>query len=203
MTMELNEIKKIWRRQQKSEEVACSKKELKAIVNNKMRSLEEEIKRRDRIEIVACGIIIAIFGVILFTTTSIWTQMGCVTVVSSACYICYKLKAAQFVEIKEEQSPDRPVRLHLKQELEQVEKQKKLLKNIAWWYIIPLTVGLLLITIGGQSTLFYKVTYMAAVILFGIFVWYLNQKTVRKKFDTLEKEIKKAIAFIEKGNTEQ
>lgn len=190
--MELNELKQVWKQQNIDSKMEYSQSELMLLINNKMLSLEKEIKSRDRLEIIACVVIVLFFGYILFTTQSLWKQIGSATLMLSGVFIAYKLKSAQITRPDEPSQYDHSMQEHLSWELQQVRRQKKLLKNVAWWYIAPIVVGLLFFTIGFESGIITQVVYMAVVLAFSAFVWHLNQRTVQKKFDPLIKEITEA-----------
>ncbi|HKK45483.1 MAG TPA: hypothetical protein VJ964_08170 [Balneolaceae bacterium] len=195
--MELNELKNVWKQQSSNHNLDYSQSELMMLINNQMISLEKEIKSRDRIEFIACLFLIVCFGIILFTTNSVWKQVGSVTIVLSGIFIWYKLKYTQHRSFDKKPSPDRPMREYLKLEAESVEKQKKLLQNIAWWYIAPICLGLFFFALGLDSGFTKKLLYMIVVIVTGGLVWWMNQRAVKQKFDPLLKEIKEAIKFLE------
>jgi len=112
--------------------------------------------------------------------------------------IWYKLKSTQHQSFGENApSPDRPMKEYLNLEIRNIKKQKRLLKNIAWWYILPIGTGLFLFAMGFDTGLTAKIVYIGIVILLGAFVWWINQRAVKRKFDPLIDEIKEAIEFVE------
>lgn len=197
--MELDELKRTWKAQKSSSDMTYSKSEIMMLINNKMISFEKEIKSRDRLEIIACVLVIIFFGFTLFTTNSPWKHAGSVVLILSAVFIWYKLKATQKETFSDEHSPDRPMSEYLSLELQTIRKHKKLLQNMAWWYLAPMLVGLLLFTIGFNTTLLWKGVYLAVVILLLGGVWKLNQNAVQKKFDPMIDEIEEAINVLENG----
>ncbi|MDZ7693476.1 MAG: hypothetical protein U5K69_20555 [Balneolaceae bacterium] len=196
--MELDELKTIWN-EQEDQETEYAESELIDIVSAKMDKLEQSTRKRDRLEIIASVVLIAIFGYLLVTSPSIWTKLGSVIIMASAVYIIYKLKSAQLRQLRNPASVDIPMDEHLQRELKRIKQQRKLLKGVAWWYIAPLTVGLLFITFGGDSGLWFKIGYMVFVLVFGVVVWWLNQRVVNQKFEPLISEIKEAIEVVENG----
>jgi hypothetical protein len=176
-----------------------SKSELMVLINNKMLSLEKEIKSRDRLEIIASIILIVVFGYYFIASSSLWIKIGSATIILAAIYISYTLKANQIKRINESESLDHSLGDHLRQELERVERQKKLSKTVAWWYIAPIVTGLFFITLGFKQDPLFKTIYMGFVLLIAVVVWKFNQKTVTNKFDPLITEIHEAIDFINDG----
>lgn len=197
--MELNELKNIWRRQQADKERDYSQSELMLLINNKMLSLEKQVKSRDRIEIIACAALVLFFGYTLVTAHSLWTQIGSTIIVAAAIFIGYRLKSSQIEKQSRDDSYNHSMAEHLQQELNQVRQQKKLLENIAWWYISPIVVGLAFLAAGFETGLLSKVTYMAVVLVCAVLVWYFNQRAVRRKFDPLIQELNKAITSLNEG----
>lgn len=195
--MELDELKHVWK-QQSSRDMDYSRSELMMLINNKMISLEEKIRSRDRLEIIACIILIVSYSIIFFTTNSAWKQAGSITIILSGILIWYKLKSVQRQSFsKDDPSPDRPMREYLHLEAQSIKKQKNLLKSVVWWYILPIGIGLFLFTMGFDAGLTTKIVYLAIVVLLGIGVWWMNQQAVKQKFNPLLQEIENAIEFVE------
>ncbi|MDZ7680372.1 MAG: hypothetical protein U5J63_01365 [Fodinibius sp.] len=140
---------------------------------------------------------IGIFSLWGINANSIWIQAGCAVIVLSAAFIWYKLKNTQRLSFDANSGQDRPMREHLNSELESLQKQKALLANVAWWYLTPIWIGLLLITIGFSNGPIFKIGYMIAVSLLYAWIWNRNQKVVKQRFDPLETEIKEAIKSID------
>lgn len=198
--MEIDEMKKIWRQQEVDTKQDYSQSEIMMLINNKMLALEKEIKSRDRLEIIACIILIVIFGYYLLYSHSIWIKAGSAVIIFAGIFIWYTLKKNQIKKIDAPELPDHSLKKHLNKELERVKRQKKLSQNIAWWYIAPITAGLFLITIGFETSLLFQIGYMALVLIVALIVWRYNQNTVKHKYDPLISEINKAIDSITESN---
>ncbi|MDZ7716362.1 MAG: hypothetical protein U5J95_09145 [Balneolaceae bacterium] len=195
--MELDDLKNIWKQQDDVAEETYSSSKLVNSVDNKMSSLEKKIKKRDRLEFLVSVFLIVIFSIVFFMSTSIFTQIGCGIVVLSCIYISYRLKTAQIKKSDWQESFNHSLHEHIQHELKQIRRQKRLLENIVWWYIAPITIGLIFITIGGDSSFQFKVIYLLIVGGIGIIVWKYNQRSVRKKFNPLIQEFEQAIKTIE------
>lgn len=195
--MQLDDIKRVWKRQETDPDMEYSQSELMMLINNKMTSLEKDIRSRDIIEWIACAVVIAVFGFYFFIFSSFWMKAGSVIIVSSAIFIAYKLKIAQPDTLNDEISANSSINEHLKEELEKIETQKDLLQNIAWWYIGPICIGLIVFTIGFQLAAIFKIFYIVIVLAMGAGIWYLNQKAVADRFDPLIREIRESLEFLE------
>lgn len=197
--MKLNDLKNIWDKQKSEEQEDYSMPAIVNGIDQEIHSLEEDVRRRDTLEITVCIVLIIIFLATFFFVQSTWMRVGCGTIVFSCIYICYKLKTAQIEASKWDQSFDRPLDEHLLDELKQIRKQKKLLKNIAWWYIAPLTIGLVFLTIGSDTSLYFKIIYPALLLILGAVIWFWNQKTVQKKLDPIIRALEEALKMIDES----
>jgi Flp pilus assembly protein TadB len=166
------------------------------LINNKLLSLEKDIQSRDKLELLACLAVCLIFGYILFASHSMWKQIGSAILILSAIFIAYKLKSTQIRSKSDTVKCNHSMEQHLKLELKQVRSQKKMLRNIVWWYIAPIVVGLSFFTMGFESGVVIQIIYMCVVIILSAVVWQLNQRVVRSKFDPLIKEIEEAIQSL-------
>lgn len=193
--MELNDFKEIWKQQEISRPVNNPKSEILSLVDRKMTSLEYDIQSRDRREIIVCFLSILFLGYFFFTADSNWTRLGCLTLISAALFVTYRLKANQ-LKTRKDESYNRSMESHLRFELKQVKKQKNLLENIGLWYIGPIFIGLTFLTIGFETGLTFQFTYMIVVIILMTWVWRLNQKAVKNRYDPLIHDINEAIESI-------
>lgn len=195
--MELTDLKKIWKKQKMIPEMDYSHSELTMLINNKMISLDHEIKSRDRREIIASILLIVSYGIIFLTTKSIWLQTGSIIIILSGIFIWYKLKTTQRKIKNEEPTPDQSMIEYLNHEMRSVLSQRKLYMNVAWWYLLPLETGLLLFVVGLSLSITVRIIFMFVFILMGLGIWKLNQHAVRHRLDPLLMEMKDAIRFLE------
>jgi Flp pilus assembly protein TadB len=197
--MELDELKTIWKKQEIKNRESLSKEQLSVLLNNKMISFDEKIKSRDRREIGAAIFVSFIFGILLFVMDSIWTKLGCVTIILACGFISYKLITERRAAIDKKSNPNTTFKENLQFELQKVETQRNLLKNIVWWYIAPIFLGSLFFFIGiyGGITLILHIIFM--IVVSGL-VWGLNQHAVSKYIDPIINDIENAIQFVEDEN---
>lgn len=192
--MELEELKHIWKQQKPSPNMELSKKELLILLNNKMISFDKEIRSRDRIELIVGLIVAVVFTFYFFMSPSIWIKTGSAVIVLSSFFIIYWLKTGQPKRIKEP-SYNHSINQHLKLEFYNVQTQKKMLENIIWWYIGPLSIGLILVSFGFPLT--HQLISITVIITVDIGIWYLNQKTVARRLDPLITSIKEALDYLQ------
>ena len=195
--MEIDDLKQVWKQQKRSPDLEYSQSELLMLVNNKMISFEKDIRTRDRRELIACAIVAAASIFYFFSSPSIWMKSGSVFIVLSCMLIGYRLIKAQPSESRDEPSYNHSISHHLQSELENVRNQKRMLTNVAWWYIGPICTGIILFSIGFAIPLVYKLIYIVVVVAMGIGIWYLNQKAVTDLLDPLITDIQESLEFLE------
>lgn len=197
--MELEELKKIWKKQEADEQESFTKEQLVVMLNNKLISFDEKIKRRDWLEIGVAVIIALSCLIILFDTQSIWFRLGCLTLIIASGVIIFKLVSARNIDTYKSIRADKSFGEHLKEELDKMNNQKRLLKSVFSWYLLPIFIGIVFFVIGFEQNLLFKVLYLAAVVILYGYIWKLNQNAVAEKVDPIIKDLEEAIDFIEKS----
>lgn len=195
--MELDELKHVWKKQKSNPDMEYSQSELLMVLNNKIISFEKDIRSRDRLELIACMVVILIFAFEFFISSSLWLKSGSAVIVLACLFIGYRLIRAKPANSKDQLSYDHSISHHLQLELKNVRTQKKLLTNITWWYVGPIATGLILFSIGLTIPPVYKLVYTAIIIAMGIGIWYLNQKAVADRLDPLITDIRESLDFLQ------
>lgn len=195
--MELEELKKIWKKQEANEQEYLTREQLVVMLNNKLISFDEKIQKRDWLEIAAALITVAVCGVTLFYTQSIWFRLGCLTLIIASGIIIFKLKSAHSKESNKKIKADKTFEEHLADELHKMKAQKRLLQSVLSWYLLPIFIGIVFFVIGFEQQLLYKVVYLTAVVILYGYIWKLNQDAVSSKIDPIISDIEEAIEFLE------
>src|SRR6185436_4346133 len=110
--------------------------------------LRRILDARDLRELLACAFVIIIFGIFYFTVylTPV-SRAGDLIVIGGAIFIAWKL-----IHTRRKTPPAPPgatVVESLRAELKAVRAQSQLLGSIAWWYLLPLAIGILVCTWGS------------------------------------------------------
>jgi CubicO group peptidase (beta-lactamase class C family) len=87
----------------------------------------------------------------------------------------------------------------LRCELRKVQVQIDLLRSILWWYLLPLGVGVVVYNRGIAGSLWAWISYVAFVIALFVFIYWLNQRAVRKTLLPLKSEIEALLHSAESG----
>lgn len=181
-------LKKLWQEQNFPSPPALPDEAQIAAMKNRMTCFDKTISGRDYGEVAACIFIILFFGGdLLFRNNSALTQAGCFVLIASAIFIAGKLIGSKRRLPKAE--PNAPVFNAMKVELQKVENQIGLLKSVAWWYLLPLFVGVMLHNFGARGSFHSKLIYFTGVLVVYVFIYWLNQCAVKKNLLPLKREL--------------
>jgi hypothetical protein len=102
-------------------------------------------------------------------------------------------------------APGEPLRQHVERALSQVEHQIWLLRNVWWWYLLP--IALPMFAFFGQGSwenradgwLAWLVLAVASVVVGGVFVfiYWLNQVAVRSSLNPRRQELETLLASLQ------
>lgn len=199
--MKIDELDNGLKRQSFRKGLSESRFELLKSINQKIVTFKKCSFNRDRKELIACIWLTVLFGIYFFVTPSILKKVGCLVIVLAALRISYKLYSVSLqLATKQELGSNHSLRTYLLTELRKIVRRKKLLENIGRWYIMPLSCGLLLITLGSESSLLFKINYLQIVAVLGGVIWYLHQYRVAYKLDPLIFDIKQSVRFEKYSN---
>ncbi|WP_125779340.1 hypothetical protein [Pseudoalteromonas rubra] len=158
--------------------------ELKA----KTKKYQRDIKVRDFMEISISLLLIPVWLYGLSISVNWMQSLGCVLATLTSLYIPYKLlKARRLTPCK-----DDSLRAYLHQEQQRLAQQKQLLETIVWWYIAPVFVSVMLITLGANMDdegvirleSHMQVYYLLVLLgMVGIYFW--NKRAAEKRFGPL------------------
>lgn len=190
-------LKKLWREQDLPASPMLSDEE-QITALKRMKSFDRTITRRDYVEVAVC-LILGIFfaGDLLFRDISALTQAGCLVLIASCGLIAWRLIGSKRRLPKAE--PNAPVGDLIRAELLKVENQIGLLKSIAWWYLLPITVGLMMHFCGASAGLVANLVYFTIVLALDVYIWSLNQRAVKANLLPLKEELGSLLHSIETG----
>ncbi|WP_412061084.1 hypothetical protein [Rubrivirga sp. IMCC45206] len=107
---------------------------------------DRTIRWRDRREYAAAAIVAVLFAR-GFPSADGLDRVGIVLAVLGAAFVCAWMWRAQ--RRRPPVAPGAPTAEALRVALERVEIQIRLLRTVAWWYLLPLMVGPVLMGVGG------------------------------------------------------
>lgn len=196
--MNEQEAKDLWKGQNVEGQSAPTDIAQIAAMNTRMSGFDRTITGRDYVEIAACVFNVLFFGWnLIFRHHSALTQAGCVVIIVGSVFIGWKLIASKHRLAKAK--PDAPVLDAVTAELKKVENQIGLLKSVAWWYLLPLFVGVLMFSWGGSGGVVFKVVYSVSILALFVFIHWLNQRSVRNNLLPLKTELDALLHSVATG----
>ena len=144
----------------------------------KVERLNSVLDRRDLLEIGAAVFVIIAFSGMTLTMKEIVSRIGAGLVVISAIYIIFTLLRARAVAPRA--AVDAPLIDFCRREVDRIQQQIALLKSVLWWYIGPIILGANLVFTGATGVGWFSAVYLLITILFGAWVYWLNERAVVK-----------------------
>ena len=163
-------------------------------MNTKIQKLDRAIERRNLREIVICIIVLLWFGVGFFTETSVIPKICFGVIMLATAFIMYKWLSVRYSRKLPDASMS--IREQLKNDYDYLIVERQLLKNIAYWYILPLLIPVIIYALNWHLPVWMKALYLVFVGLVGIWTY---QYTIKwsKQFDAPIRELEEAIRQLE------
>jgi amino acid transporter len=143
------------------------------------------VKWRNRVEYVACVIVVVAFSAYVFWLPQMLQKAGSVLVVLATLYVAWQLHRHASA-VPPETAGTMPLLLFARA---QMVRQRDALRSIFGWYILPFLPGLALVMAGNWQVKRAAGTdipnlaeALAFVVVFGMlgFIWWLNQLGARR-----------------------
>jgi len=189
-----NELEIIWKNSTKAEVVKIDKPEFLTDIDLQLKYFDKNIKKRDRREYIAAAIVTLTFGTGFFFFTGILSKLGLLLGALYGILVIIVLQNAK------KQKPDNyslPIKEYLVQHRKYLVKERNLLKNVIYWYILPPFIGSVLFCIGQYTGVIQFIISITIVSGINVYIYFLNKAAVRKVFDPLIKKIDKTIEDLE------
>lgn len=194
--MNEDELKRLWQTQSLGDMQRPPAKSISEM-KQKMRQFNRILFWRDLRELVACLIVIGWSGAFFCVyrhENTVLTQIGYVVLLLTGILIAVKLFAAR--RSKRAFGHPASVREFLSGELDQVDRQIRLLKTVLWWYLLPLFCGIFLVVIGAELKSMRGIESVVANAIcwptMGLVFWFiyrLNQRAVVKYLAPIRAEL--------------
>lgn len=129
------ELKNIWKDSAKADQIKLDLSRLLIELVTTMKTVEQNIKKRDRREIAAALVGIPIFAYFTYEIPFLITKLACVFAICWFIYVIYRLK-----EIQKNRVPvdlNSSFATQLQKQKQYLTKQKNLIDNVLYWYVLP------------------------------------------------------------------
>jgi len=198
-----NELIALWQSSPKHERIKFEKSKLMLDVQSKLDSFDRAVNRRDFLEIGTAIVIIPLFAYQVYNQPNYLAKFGATWIVVYVVYVIYRLLDAKKNKPKEVSS----YLEYLKQCKKYLERQKKLLDSVLYWYVLPCLMGCAIMMTGMLDLLnksWYEIIRMMKVwiavssfTIIGVFVPRLNKRAVKKELLPRIKKVNELIRLME------
>ncbi|MCD6011670.1 MAG: hypothetical protein K0Q79_1532 [Flavipsychrobacter sp.] len=188
--MSEQELKDYWKQYASKDTVSLNNEHLTQELNVCLKKFEHDISTRNRRETIVAIALIPCFILLAWVMPSALSKAGAVLLVLFCLFVILMLKK---IQARKPTDISLPVLNYLRQYKEYLEKERKLINNVAIWYITPAMIGCSLFVIGMQ-----KYWLVGANIFIGIIIYYLNRNAVKEYFDPLISRVMANINMLEK-----
>jgi hypothetical protein len=150
-----------------------------ALVQSGSRKLDRQIRSRDWREVVAgiiAGVIIAPGA---FRGPAL-ARVGAWMVLAGLVLVMWRLYRARRIGGRGATDRSLSVAEALRAEGRRLDAQIALLESVLWWYVAPLSIGVVLLTVGLRGTSWFTLAYSVVVALVAWGVVALNLRVVRR-----------------------
>ncbi len=173
-----DDLEQLWKTQ--PVHTAIKGEEMRDIILKKITAFDRAIRVRNSIETLAALAVVVFFGYAAWTERSWVERLGSAIVAAGALWIVYYLR--RYGTDAADPRPDQTVASYRRALVLKYEHQIRLLRNVKFWYLLPMYVGLLISSLGmlkqelGKRTLTLA-DFIPPLIYTLIFagVWWLNE----------------------------
>ncbi|OUS00971.1 hypothetical protein A9Q86_09495 [Flavobacteriales bacterium 33_180_T64] len=208
------ELKEIWKHSSETKKIKFETPQLLIDLNDKMKHIENSIKRRDITEIAASLFGMLIFGYFAYEIPFTLTKIACVLNILWFAYLIFKLKNNK--RQKQLNDLNLPIHEQLDNQNKNMQTEAKLLNTVLYWYVLPpLFVNILFIfgfgdpiaydwspliieTLSDKNLLHWlpislkmKIIYISGALIFNVFVIWINKRTVIKRINPIIRDIER------------
>ncbi|HUJ09055.1 MAG TPA: hypothetical protein VL171_03450 [Verrucomicrobiae bacterium] len=195
-----DELKKLWQQQPLGDPPLGA--QLMTAMQKQTSQLRRSLLWRDVRELAACVIVGVIFGIYYFTVHAPVARLGALITVAGAIFIAWKTLHAR--RATPTAKPDATVVESLRAELHSVRTQSQLLRSVAWWYLLPLAIGVIIFVWGMPITnLVFYFVFNISFTLFSLWldvkIYRLNQCAVSEQLLPIERQLESLLRSAETG----
>jgi Flp pilus assembly protein TadB len=201
--MNLDDAKALWSSDNEPTDETMSTRtlsdsEILRLVQEQSEAFDQKIRRRDLLESIAAVAVCLFFGWLAWDDPSPLVTAGSLIIVGGSALIFGRLRwtRARFANAP----ADQLVKQRLQHERAKVDAQIRLLESVLWWYIAPLLIGLLLVTVGDSGWSAFTFVYGTVVLLGAGWIYVLNQRAVRRSLRPRRAELTHLLDQVEEGN---
>lgn len=190
------ELKKLWQ-QQPLREPGLPLAQVIPAMQKRTTQLRRSLDARDVRELLACALVIIVFGFYVFYAHTPIVRLGWSIVIGSTIFIGWKIIYTR--RTTPPAPPGATIVEALRAELNSVRAQSRLLRSVLWWYLLPPGIGVLVATWGMPIHLLAKIPATLVYLAVYAFVYWLNQWARSKELLPLAAQLESLLHSAETG----
>ena len=209
------ELKEIWKSSSESEKIKFDLSRLMIELENRMSTIDNNIRKRDMSEIIVSVIMIPIFSLVAYQVPFLLSKIGAIISVVWFIYVIYRLVSTR--KFKVAPKPDTTFRDQLFNQKRYIKKQANLLDTVLYWYLIPPFIAHAMFMIGLNNdvsiegptfmfdwllpiSLYGKIGAIAFAAILYFFIYRMNKKAVRQNYLPVIKSIEQIEQQLAQAN---
>ncbi|GEM_PF-7076757 len=198
--MNEQDIKQAWQCYPSDKTIHIKKEELMESITAQSAQFNRRIKHRDLRETIVSLFLVGFFGTAIFLTPYPVSKIGAAIIMLSSLWIIYKLHSTGKTAGNE--GVEESLQEQMKRQLKRVEAQISLLNRVWLWYLLPLSVGVLMFYLPFPVSFISKVMFSVLVIILFGGIFGLNKYVVKKYLQPLQRRLELNLTQSEQS-TEQ
>ena len=189
-----NELSKIWQNSTGAEAINFNNAELFADLDLQLKNFDHTLKNRDKREVIAAVIVILLFGTGTLFFSGIISRIG---LIFGALYGILVIYVLHIVKKQKPEYYTLPVKEYLIQHREYLVKERNLLKNVIYWYLLPPFISSVLFFVGQNMGAVMLIISILIAFWINVYIYFLNKAAVKKVFDPLINQMDQTINNLE------
>lgn len=189
-----NQLKEAWQKLAiDKEKINFKSPNLRSNMEQEIKKFEKRIRLRNRKEIItAAGLLI--FFVALAISSDGYQRIGSILLIGYFIWVIYYLTKANL------QQPVFGISKSIKEQLIEYRSyvllQRNLIKNVLYWYILPILPGIIFLWLSFESKVVVATSALISIFIF-TYIYRLNQRAAKENYDYLLSQLNQAIQNLE------
>jgi len=191
-----DDLEQLWKTQ--PVDPAVKGEEMRKIILNKTEKFDRTIRRRNIRETVAAALVAIFFTYIAWGQRNGIDRVGSIILVASSLWIVYYMwrRGAE----PSDPNPDQTLEGYQRALIRKYDHQIRLLRNVKFWYLAPMYVGLLTVSAGLLKERVEKGSPIGFAVLYPIFytllfagIWWMNEVYAVRKLERMRARVTSGI----------
>lgn len=175
------ELKNIWHKTAAPAIVNADEATLNKEMADKLSVFDRGIRNRDIRENISAAFVMIVFAIIFFKVEPVMARVAAMLIVLWAAFTIVVTMATRRHRVSD---TSLPLSEYLLKSRDYIIKEKQLLDNILWWYILPAWIGISLFGFGYSNWI-----TIAGGTIMGVLIYMLNKYAANKYMAPLLEQI--------------